>query len=142
MNCHFCGKSLGIAAAAAGDPDFCSTQHRRNYHSRLMKALNLVGGDFAQAPRLVGPVTGFVPVDCLPQPALSMAPVSRLRLPAASFEILTDPRPAPEAKTPPLAMGGGAGAKPDRLADLGSRLRGLRNQLDRASGVQRQLATA
>ena len=142
MKCHFCGRSLGIAAVAAGDSDFCSSQHRKNFHSRLRKALNLVEGDFSRAPKLRGPLTEFVPVDALPRPALSAEPVFRLRLPAASFTIAADAGPEPEAKPSPLAAVGGDGQKPDRLADLGLRLRGIRNQLDRAAGVHRQLATA
>ena len=141
MNCHFCGKSLGIAAAAAGDSDFCSSEHRKKFHTRLTKGLHLIADD-SQAPKLAGPLTTFVPVDSLPRPALFVGPICRLRLPAPSLAVAADVRPGPEVKASPLAVVAGPAGKADRLADLGSRLRGLRSQLDRASGAPRQLATA
>jgi hypothetical protein len=164
MNCHFCGKVIGLAALASQDSDFCCSDHRSRFHVRLRKAVSLVQGPPAHVPDLASPAIAFVAGDLPFQPSVRLALARPLRMPAewpATIEpvfdadtaqedrpVLLDPtqsedRPQQEA---PAELTNPKGThrpgKLDRIAFLGSRLQTLRTQLDRVSSMQKQLATA
>jgi hypothetical protein len=159
MKCHLCGKPLGIAIGG-GETDFCSTDHRKRFHFRLNKALTLLGRDLRNEPRPAPPIITYVPAVHQSRPAQSDDFLNPLRCPVACLAIVVDP-PTHQGATfaaeqvkqqttilladrqNPSEVGRQTeGKRPDRLVVLGSRLRALRVELDRAAGVPRRLATA
>jgi len=157
-NCHFCGGGLGIAALTAADSDFCSKDHRSEFESRLKKALALLRRECPDSLTTAAPIIAFKQVASAVQPASRACFQVELRLPTAGFAIVPDPLPdaapvltfvQPIDQVPPAAEleardkpTGIRMPKLDRIVALGSRLRHLRSQLDRASDVQNRLATA
>ncbi len=160
MKCHFCGKPLGLKNFAVHETDFCSSLHRSRFESRLKKALYFLRCLSPEAPDLAGPTIEFLPADLPFRPSLRLGITCPLRIPAgwlATVEaasnadialvagpVLLDPTHSDDrARQGARAeFGNPATGKLDRIALLGSRLKTLRSQLDRASDIQRQLATA
>jgi hypothetical protein len=141
MNCCYCGTSLGLTALAAGDSDFCTSQHRQLFHNRLRKALGILALEDG-APRPVGPMIAFVPYD-VPGRHSQARPIEcpeRIVLPVAAFAISQDP---PEFAEAPVSDAAPAPADQlttlDRLSRLGSRVRDLRDQLNRVANVRERL---
>ena len=153
MKCHYCGASLGLAALAAGDSDFCSKAHRAKFQSRFGKGLALLAKDLLRPSNLAGPMTAFVGCD-LParhSPAREIRFPSRMLLPAPAFTIVPDPLEVPVTVertltvSPlllPAATRDDRSSTLDRIARLGSRLGALRSELGRATGVRARAATA
>jgi hypothetical protein len=151
-----------MAADAAGDSDFCSVEHRKRFQSRLKKALTLLGPESGGTPRLAPAIITYIPANQFAQPAqpeelryplrFSMAcfaidadlpPNLGAAIPAEVINEPTDKEVLRSARFSPSEDGRrNEVRKPDRIAVLGSRLRALRTELDRASGGPGRLATA
>jgi len=144
MRCHYCGRSVGIAAVTTGESDFCGSDHRARFHARLAKGLALIGRECAR-PDTAAAIVQFMPVDSAPRAAGTAQFVHPLRLPSACVAIVAEPRlvPAPQreaSRSLPRRESKGPMAKLDRITALGLRLGDLRVQLERASMIPGRLS--
>ena len=163
MKCHFCGDSVGISAAIAGDQDFCSRDHRTRYVARLRRGMATVACDDAQQLELAAPIMAYAPMNAPARIAGDLTFGHMLRLVPAGLSIAAEEL-APQVESEPVVAAEPAfpeqlpfkvklprtpretpeagSNRLDKLAALAARMRGLRDELQGATDVPRYLATA